>query len=174
MSGIRSQLQRHTPLVAAACALLLLGAIVLSFFLWPSDDYERIQYQKMAYFYDLNTKELFEMPAGSPSPTETDSGPHNGMPAGVRAEVYCCGKYTGSNDYFVGLLEISTLAIPEEQRPKNLDRKDDRNYYLVRRPDEEKWHSVSSQEYQRILEEIRERCPDEPPQNVYPLPRPIR
>src|SRR5690606_5765079 len=45
----------------------------------------------MMYYYDLNEGRLIQVMSDQPAPVETASGPHDGMPAGVRAHVYTCG-----------------------------------------------------------------------------------
>ena len=174
MNDLRVQLQRNPGIVAVACGVMLLLAIGLGFYLWPRNRSGPRQYQKMVYFYDLNTKELFAMSAGSPSPVETDSGLHQGMPAGVRAEVYCCGNYTGKEDYFIGMLEVSANAVPEDQRPANINLNSESDLFLIRRPDDTRWYRIGSREYKKIMEEARARCSgDEALQSVYPTPVPL-
>ena len=174
MNELRAYLQNHPSIVMVGCALLVAAFFGISFLLWPFDSNRPIEYQKMVYFYDLNEEKLYPVPAGTFTPQMTDSGLYKGMPAGVKAEVLCCGNYSGDDDYFIGLFEVATEAVPEDQRPKGIRTDTDRDIFLVRRPDEENWHSVSSREFNKIMKELRERCPeDKPLENVYPAPVPI-
>jgi len=76
-------------LYAAAAVLLLSVAIYLiAGRLWGSGTPERL-----AYYYDLNTGELFAAAAELTAPIRAPSGAVRGTdePAGVRAYVYTCG-----------------------------------------------------------------------------------
>jgi len=100
--------------VTAAVSLVVLGAAVWYAIGHLSSGGTENQFTPQVYFYDLNTKELFAVPAETRPPIETASGPYQGMPAGVKAHVFMQGE----RDYFIGYLETAVDALPSEQRPR--------------------------------------------------------
>jgi len=125
------------------------------------------QGKTLAWFYDRNTKELFEGPADSPGPIETPSGDYNGMPAGVRAHLFVCG--VGENEQpFVGFLSIPETALdpgsagdsPEEPEGE------EEVALLIQRPGDRNWVQEDSPEGERILQAVVQRCPS----GKYPKP----
>lgn len=125
------------------------------------------QGKKLAWFYDRNTKELFEGPADSPGPIATPSGPFDGMPAGVRAHLFVCG--TGENEQpFVGYLSIPETALKKgspadpAQEPKG----EAEVALLIQRPGDRQWMHQDSPEGERILRAVIQHCPA----GTYPRP----
>lgn len=174
MQQLREMLTKYSaPAIVGAIALL--GACVLFLAWWlRRPAYEPIRYQAMTYFYDMNTKELFVVPNGTLPPIETDSGPHNGMPAGVMARVFCCGQYQAGDEYIIGKLEVPAAAVPEDQRPKNWKFNPDTGLggVLIRRPDDRKWIVEGSRQAQKLMQELRKQCPrDKPLRAVEPIPQ---
>jgi len=156
--SLREQLNQHSSLSTAI--LLVVFAFAVGFIVWWNRPQEAPEPQTMAYFYDLNTNELFVLPADTAGPAETESGPYNGMPAGVRAHVYCCGPLVKDAETFVGYLEVPTEAVPEDQRPPGLELSEESedDDLLIRRPDGDAWHLISSPEGRKIMNDVRARC----------------
>ena len=167
----RDQLN-ESPVVSAAILLTILGACVIFFIWWfmPRTPEER---EPMAWFYDQNTKELFTVPVATVGPIETESGPFKDMPAGVQANVYCCGPMVKDAETFIGYLEVATEDVPEALRPPGLQLSDDYegDDLLIRRPEDDQWYVLSSPEAQEILSQMRERC-EEGQQLTYARPPP--
>lgn len=162
----------ENPVLSAVILLIVLAGCV-SFLTWWMMPRPTPEPETMAYFYDLNTKELFVAPATSVGPLETESGPYRGMPAGVRANVYSCGPMVKDAVTFIGFLEVPTEAVPEDQRPPSVELSEDNeeNEVLIRRPDGDQWYVIGSPEAQAIMAEVRTRC-SEGEQITFVLPPP--
>lgn len=169
--SVRDQLNQRPALSGALVVVIL--ALVVGFILWRQWPRATAQRTTMSYFYDLNTKELFAVPASTIGPIETESGPYQGMPAGVRANVYCCGPLVKGAETFIGYLEVPTESVPEDLRPGDVDLSDDseKNDLLIRRPDGDSWRLSSSPEGQEIMNELRTHC-GKGKQLTYVLPPP--
>lgn len=157
--------------MAVAAPVTAATVVFLVWWLWPRAD---VGNQPMGYFYDLNTKELFEAPA-APGPLETASGPYKGqMAAGVRAHVYCCGPYRKGSEKFIGYLEVPYDSVPEADRPPGfvVDPELEGAEVLIRRVDDEMWYSAISPEGLKIKQEVGQRCgPRQRLTYVTPVPR---
>jgi hypothetical protein len=158
---IRSHFEQHSSVVlAAAVSVIVVTGLFIVWWIWPRS---AVAPHPMAYFYDLNTRELFVGPA-APGPVETGSGPYKGqMPAGVRAHVYCCGPYRQGSEKFIGYLEIPFNELPESDRPRGIkiDPEVEGAEVLIRRVDGDTWYDATSPEGQRIKQEVGDRCPPE-------------
>jgi hypothetical protein len=157
---IREFMNERPALIAGlAVALILASASLLAWWFLPRAPRTP---QPMAYFYDLNTGDLIELPADTAGPVETGSGPYKGMPAGVRAHVYCYGPYREGTERFVGYLQAPTGAIPKGQWPPGveLDPETGEPEVLIRRPGDDQWCDPNGAEGLRIMEEIRSRGPE--------------
>ncbi|MGE3806777.1 MAG: hypothetical protein AB7K24_19080 [Gemmataceae bacterium] len=98
-----------------------------------------------AFFYDLNTRELFVADA-VPGPIETASGPFEGGPAGVRAHVFACGRCVDKDLRF-----IAWLSKPDKDG-------EGEEALLVKRPEDAEWVPVSSPAGARLVNEATQRC----------------
>jgi HEAT repeat protein len=127
---------------------------------WSAVEYLKKNLQ-LAYFYDRHTGELFEGPASTTGAVETPSGPYKGMPAGVRAHVFTCGKDADEQDRFIAYLSISapdlrkhgvalagTPASPAEREEP----------LVICRPGEDHWVYANSPEGLKFVEEATRRC----------------
>jgi hypothetical protein len=165
------EFQESHPTLAMALAVALMGLLVgfVGWWFWPRSERER---QQMAYFYDLNTGELLELPASTVGPVKTASGPYRGMPAGVRAHVYCCGPYLKGTEKFVGFLEVPLEALPEDQRPPGMKPNPDSEMgdLVIRRPGDEQWYDPEGPEGLRIMQELGARCPGDKRLNYLAAP----
>jgi len=152
-------LQENNPALAVTLAIVLL-AIPTSFITWWFWPREEVVPQKMAYFYDLNTNELIEVPAGTTGPVETDSGPYRGMPAGVRANVYSCGPLMEDTEMFIGYLEVPLEAVPEDQRPPGMkiDPEVESTDFVIRRPTDDQWYNPDTEPGLAIFREPGEKA----------------
>ena len=101
---------------------------------------------KKAWFYDLNTGELFVTRFKSIPPIDAPSGPlANGEPAGVRAYVY---RYAGQaeDEKFIAYIEKFTPQAADlmKSRDKEIRAKAWQEGRLVRRTDGKEWVSANS------------------------------
>lgn len=162
---LRELSSRNSAIAAGAClGLLAICGLFLAWWYWPR---VKPELQGMVFFYDLNTDELISVPADTVGPIDTDSGPHHGMPAGVRAYVFCCGDFRPGDEYFAGTLEVPAAAVPPDQRPSRASE----DAWLVRRPGDDKWHRSGGNEEKKMMRELRKRCPeDKPLKRLNPLP----
>ena len=104
-----------------------------------------------AYYYDLNTQELFVAPmrSGSPIKAPSDTG---GEESGVLAFVFACGDCTNPANRFIGMLQrVETGVLAEAP---------DIGVPMIRRPDDEQWFEESSNEAAELFNDITERCPN--------------
>lgn len=152
-----------------AFALALLMVPVVFVMLWFRPRHE-IQLRPMAYFYDLNTDELFVAPSGTLGPIDTGSGQHKGMAAGVRAHVFCYGPYVEGTEKFIGYLEVPFDALPENQRPPGMkpDPEVEGDDLVIRRPGDQRWYDPNGPEGILIIRGLRERCPEGKSLNYLP------
>ncbi|MHC4175981.1 MAG: hypothetical protein ACYSWU_00645 [Planctomycetota bacterium] len=160
--------------------LALVATAVAAFFVVraltrPRGDSGR-SWTTMAYFYDQNTGQLFEVPADTVGPIETDSGPYRGMPAGVRAYVFACGQCSDESLRFVGHLEAPVDAVPADAiagQPASEGEDAEGEDMVIRRPADEKWVYPSSREGKAIIDEPQSKCSSDAPLNYCkPPPRP--
>src|SRR5690606_22819669 len=104
------------------------------------------------------------------------SGPHDGMPAGVRAHVYTCGEcsdFTGmtedeisANEAYIAYIERYTpagkAALMEAGSESGIDL---RHEIEVKRPGDANWVLMSSPQGEEITENAIRICPDSRPAN---------
>ena len=109
------------------------------------------------WYYDRNTEELFTMPATTSGLVETDSGPFEGEPAGVRAAVFACGDCS-TNEQYIGWLEKPS-AKELEAIAGTAEISDDDLVSLVAKPGSNQWVSATSAQGEKIAKEARSRCP---------------
>jgi len=151
--------------VAIVLALLSTGVAVYFAVLVLSQPPGGVQpeWQTMVYFYDQNTEELLERPAGTEGPIETDSGPYQGMPAGVMANVFACGPCRDGSLRYVGYLEAPIESVPAaliagEPTPPQDDQEDPDEGLLIRDPDDPKWVYSGGPEAEAIRQRAFSKC----------------
>jgi len=160
---MRQWLNENTHIaVPAIIAFMLLWMVVLIVRLRGAGD--PVIIPATIYFYDQNTQELFEMPATTVGPVETDSGPHNGEPAGVKAHVFACGDCK-TGERFIGWLEKPAPELQEGQEVSENDL-----YTLVRRPDKDEWIKSNTDEAGQLFISPTKRCPDSNKRANYCMP----
>ncbi len=118
------------------------------------------QGKPLAWFYDRNTKELFEGPADSPGPIETPSGPYEGMPAGVRAHLFVCGSREDEQP-FIGYVSIPETALQKGPAadPAEGPESEGEVALLIQRPGDRNWVHQDSPGGERILQAVIQQCP---------------
>jgi hypothetical protein len=125
---------------------------------------EQLQAGKtLAYYYDRNTKRLFEAPEDSEALIDAPSGPFRGRPAGALASVFSCGDCGDSAQRYVGY-----LIAPEEVAQKHGEKivgtpPDEEQRMVLCRPGEERWVYLRTREGDAIVTEAARRCGDKSP-----------
>jgi len=152
--NLREIVNRNAGVVIGTTVVVVIIASALAWrtFSGPPEAFQKPKLQKMAYWYDLNTKELFEAPLTEDMEMETDSGPYEGGPAGVRAKVYSCGNCRENR--FIGWLEKRN----PEVKGQVLDELQLSRAFLVRSEDGDQWVPLSSPAGQRIINSVDDRC----------------
>lgn len=167
-----SNLQRNLTIVA--CILVIGGAgYFIAQMLFP-----REPTIPGAYFYDLNTKKIFIVPANTMAPTTTPSGPFENEPAGVRLFLFSCKpcpNFDGKTlDEAVAL--GATVGWIERYTPdaKKLIESGDRKSETLfeglemRAPSASKWLSSSSRDSITLRDKITRLCAGLPGQACNP------
>jgi len=132
--------------IAVFSFLLFLGIVVNA--LLPEKTVE-ITGGKNAWFYDLNTGELFTAKSELVGPIEALSGPlADGQPAGVRAYVFSYSYNPKESELFIGFLEM-----PDEDTSGS-DQSGWGRGKLIRRPEDNQWVKATSKDGRDILREI--------------------
>ena len=116
-----------------------------------------------AYFYDLNTRELFTAAADAEDPLVTASGDFQGHPAGVRAVVFSCGSCNDPQQRFIGWLETPAPDVVEPEQLIDFEETantggDEPSGLLVRSLDGSQWHPFESPEAESIIRQAQSRC----------------
>jgi hypothetical protein len=88
--SIRTWINNHSSIVTIITVLVLLVAIGVV--IWDAGGVGGGRPGTPAYYYDLNTGEIFVRSTPELAPIEAPSGPHQGESAGVLAVVYACGQ----------------------------------------------------------------------------------
>lgn len=167
----RRWINRQNPkiIIAITAASVLLLLTIVIWMLTPEKPLEQVEQSDKAWFYDLNTSQLFvgkdnqippiEAPSG-PLRIESASGPlREGGPAGVKAYVYSYAPEPNESNHFIGFLETS---VPEEimerlesTKPKTEGDTERWGYgKLVRRLKDKYWVPGDSNEGRAILKEF--------------------
>ncbi|MBA7654868.1 hypothetical protein ES703_62761 [subsurface metagenome] len=157
--AVRKWINKNPRLIIGiTCASMFVLLLIVIGQLAPEETVKTREYKK-AWFYDLNTGELFVARSDAIPPIEAPSGPlPNGQPAGVRAYVFSFSDEPNEFNRFIGFLEI-----PDPQAKKNgappaesgaggarrwgQDR-------LIRRVKDKQWVPANSEQGQAILRKI--------------------
>ena len=157
---IREWVHNHSLTVTAITMLLL--AMALGGLAWQMDMVGGATVST-AYYYDLNTGEIFEAEAGLHPPIATDTGPA----AGVQATVFTCGACE-PGERFIGWLTKYTPEAKEvmDEAPQDVSQMPPAAYEamvngkLVRSLEILEWVPVNSHFGRQITTAVSDRCPD--------------
>lgn len=166
---MREWLQQHQGMATAIAVVVLVVALALVFLRGGGD----VGAGSAAYYYDLNTNELFVSRQAGYAPFPTASGPApDGEPAGVTAMVYGCSEEDCTNptvEHIAYLLkytprgleladEMDTLGPEDVERRTQLDIEILMNQ-VARLPGETEWVPITHPKITGIVQEIRRgRC----------------
>ena len=141
--------------VCVALLSVLLLAVVLSL-VGRRAPGPRYKESKKAWFYDLNTGELFSASSKQTSPIEAPSGPlPNGESAGYRAHVYSFLSDPNAAERFVGFLEKPDPKVDAKELTS--DRRNFKEWArgrLIKRVGGDTWVSPTSQRGRQIIQEL--------------------
>jgi hypothetical protein len=115
--------------------------------------------KSLAYYFDRNSKQLFEAPEESEALIEAPSGAFRGRPAGARANVFSCGDCGDPAQQFVGYLLVP--AEDARKRGENIvgsPPPSDDELMVICRPDEDRWFYFGTREGDAITAEASRRC----------------
>lgn len=145
------------------CASVFLLLTVIVAMLIPDSPKIEIQQSNKAWFYDLNTGDLFADKNDSFAPIEAPSGPlPNGEPAGVRAYVYSYSGEPNDPNHFIVYLEKFTAEGKEyassfKKSPDCINKDSVRqmnNNRLVKRVTDKEWFPATSREGVLVTQEV--------------------
>lgn len=153
--GPRQWVNSH-PLLIAGMASLSIALVALVLFVARRPASGSLMQSQTAWFYDVNTGQLFQGNPRRTGPIEAPSGPTtDGEPAGFRAHVYSYVREPNDSEWFTGFLERPDPDAKAECSASDL-RDFDRwaQSRLIRRPDDKNWVQATSAEGQAILREL--------------------
>jgi hypothetical protein len=136
--------------ITAGSFFILLVAITI--LLWPRNNTPVVKEYKKAWFYDLNTGQLFIDKASKIPPIESPSGPMpDGSKAGVKAYVYSYVTEPTEADRVVGFLWKQD---PQSSTPYDDSAKQWQTGKLVKKTQGKDWVSADSTKGKEILSEV--------------------
>lgn len=143
--------------VITAVSVLLLVVVIVALAI-PEEKIEVKEYEK-AWFYDLNTGELFVASNELAGPIEAPSGPLAcGRPAGVRAYVFSYSDEPNEANRFIGFLERLWDDAKEEDLGRANGQGGAVNRWghgrLICRVGDERWVPADSEEGRAILSRV--------------------
>ncbi len=142
---------KTTAIIALLSVLLLAGVASLIRRETPAQHYRE---GRKAWFYDLNTSELFSASSKQAGPIEAPSGPlPNGEPAGLRAHVYSFVRDPNASERFIGFLEKPDPKA--DARKLSRDRGNLEEWArgrLIKRVGSDTWVSPTSQRGRQIIQ----------------------
>ena len=149
--GLREWLTKNARIaIPILVAFILLSFIALLVKSTPDTIMQKEIVHK-AWFYDLNTKQLFVDEDTEIPPIAAPSGPlPDGQHAGVRAHVYCRGFGENQSKPFIGFLETYKTEPATASDPTS----EPKNTRLIKRPKDEEWIIADSYMGRIIMDEI--------------------
>jgi len=166
--SFREVLNKNSWLVIGVSVAVVVLASLVAWRATTDTGYSKPRIQKMAYWYDLNTEELFEAPLTHELTMETDSGPYEGGPAGVRAHVFSCTSCRDGK--FIGWLEKPNPNLKGEPKTDF----EMARATLIRRVDDDRWVPQGGAQGLRIIESIDARCSSDEIKSCRPKSREIQ
>ncbi len=172
--AIRRWINQNPKIITGITAAFFLLFLVIAVCQFIPGKPVKYKGPKKAWFYDLNTGELFTAKSKLLPPTEAPSGPlPDGTPAGVRAYVFYSNALNDTDtEPFVGFLETLSPQAKQSKASSNSKTHSAEQWAegrSFRRPDEDKWFPADSEQGRSIFSEFF--LPDdnqEPPPRCYP------
>lgn len=135
-------------IVTGVCIFIFLAATVAM--LWPDGEDQVVTEYKKAWYYDLNTGELFVDKFDDIPPIEAPSGPlPDGSAAGVRAEVYSYVAEPTEDERQIGYLWKMEPGYIKSGENEDWD-----TGKLVKKPADKRWVKANSRRGKQITSEL--------------------
>lgn len=140
----RQWLNDHPGIIIIVTVASVLMLLVVTIAVLIPERPARIPESKKAWFYDLNTGELFVDKADKVPPVEAPSGPlPNGQPAGVKAYVLTYVSEPNEAERFIGFLETTDpnaqKSATEASEAETASHRQWGRGMLIRTLDDERW-----------------------------------
>ncbi|MHC4647731.1 MAG: hypothetical protein ACYTBJ_19875 [Planctomycetota bacterium] len=153
----RKWINEHPEIIVVVAFVSVVVLVVTGIvYLWPEKP-KPVKPPAKAWFYDLNTGELFTASKRLVAPIETDTGPlPNGEPAGVRAYVLSYAAEPNESNRFIGFLEKADPFAESSANPGDDEGSGAERWgrgKLIRRVEDLEWVPADSMEGREILEE---------------------
>jgi hypothetical protein len=147
------QTVNHNPRLVYGITLACAFILILTFFsLLAGPKRPKVESYKKAWFYDLNTGELFTDKENKTGPVKAPSGPDpDGEPAGVRAHVFTYENEPDKEDLYIGYLTKPDLNAPDIEDTKW------EQMTLVRSVEDANWVSANSTKGKSIIQKALSR-----------------
>ena len=158
--ALREWINRQNPKVAIGITCVsVFTFLVIVVRMLSGPETAKVKESKKAWFYDLNTGELFVAKSNAVPPIEAPSGPlSNGRQAGVKAYVFTYAYEPNELDYFIGFLEIPDPQAQEDTPDSAKSAVHGVRQWgrgkLIRRVEDKQWVPGDSMEGRAILKEI--------------------
>ncbi len=164
--SLREWLNRHNVITISVAVIVMIGAL-----LWmvkgPYWGWSFSRSGPRAWYYDLNTSELFVASGKLTPPIHAPSGPlPSGREAGVRARVFAIGDCSDSSERFISWLEMHTPKAKAEMAHRRsnggVDEQSSISFMdglLVRAVDGGQWFPASSAQAKALFLTPRQKCP---------------
>ncbi len=166
----RRWINRQNPkiIIAITAASVFLLLTIVIWLLTPEKPLEQVELSDKAWFYDLNTGQLFVGRDDQIPPIKALSGPlriesasgslQEGGPAGVKAYVFSYAPEPNESERFIGFLETTIPeAIKEKLKPIEPRASGAEQWgheRLIRRVKDKKWVPANSYQGRAILKEL--------------------
>lgn len=148
-------LAENKPLAIGLIVVILAAAVAIGVINMQEESHERPQ---LNYYYDLNTKLVFDGPHDLIPPIDAPSakpGP-DGRGAGVRAYVFSCTDCKDKSTHFVGFLETYSEQAKAKMNDPNATEAE--TTASIKREDDEGWAVASSPEGQKVRTDAYKKC----------------
>lgn len=151
--AIRDRINQNPKMIfGITCVSVFILLFVVIILLAQGENIQKFGDLKKAWFYDLNTGQIFRASSNAVPPIDAPSGPlPNGAPAGVKAYVFTYSNDPNESELFVGFLETTD---PNAQKDTSETTRQWGRGNLIRRPTDQDWIPGNSSQGRAIVREI--------------------
>lgn len=164
--SLRATLEKNKPLSIGLIVVIFGVAAYFAIFRSQPEGPRVAPPQEEVYYYDLGSKELFNVKLPAFPPVEAPSGhkQESGQPGGVRAHLFSCGE-CNKEEQFIGYLENMTKAAHDVAdlvfvQDKTVDGSQldlMENETMVKAPEEGEWVS-QPKGLKDIMDKVKAKC----------------